>query len=108
MAVLSSFRALTLAKHAHKVWTQQPRRHAGHARTLVIFPSTFQWNKFKDLLHLYFSAGIIPLGLLITYTNLFIGKAELSDVKDGYVPEAWEYERHPITRFFVRHFTSGQ
>lgn len=56
-------------------------------------PTRFQWSKFKDLMHLYLSLGIIPLGLLVAYVNIFIGPATIAEIPDGYEPKYWEYYR---------------
>jgi NADH dehydrogenase (ubiquinone) 1 beta subcomplex subunit 5 len=72
-------------------------------KEMNIVPSKFQWEKFKDLLHLYFMIGAIPSGLLILYTNIFIGPAQLSEAPEGYEPKHWEYHRHPITRWMARY-----
>ncbi|GIY76108.1 NADH dehydrogenase 1 beta subcomplex subunit 5, mitochondrial [Caerostris extrusa] len=79
----------------------------GHGdRTMYITPSRFQYTKFKDDLHLYLSLGIIPLALLITYVNIFIGPATLTEIPEDYEPKHWEYYKsiHPISRFIAKHF----
>lgn len=65
----------------------------GHHRVLPIQPSRFQWNKFKDLFHYYLMVGIIPVGLVVLYSNIFIGPATLSEIPEGYEPKYWEYYR---------------
>lgn len=60
-------------------------------RTFYITPSRFQWTKFKDDLHFYVSLGIIPITLVILYTNIFIGRATLTEIPEGYEPKHWEY-----------------
>lgn len=47
--------------------------------------------------------GLIPVGAIIFYTNVFIGPAQLTPIPDGYEPKHWEYHRHPITRFIARY-----
>lgn len=37
--------------------------------------------------------GLIPVGLIITYSNIFVGPATLSEIPKGYVPKHWEYYR---------------
>lgn len=63
----------------------------GHAETMKIRPSRWSWNRFKDLLHLYFLLGIIPLTVFTTCLNIFVGPAKLVDIPEGYVPEEHEY-----------------
>lgn len=62
-------------------------------RTLHIAPSRFQWNKFKDQVHLYIMLGVIPITALILYVNIFIGPAQLTPIPEGYTPKHWEYHR---------------
>lgn len=61
-----------------------------------IQPSRWQWNKFKDLFHFYVMLGAIPAGLVIFYSNVFIGPATLSEIPEDYVPKHWEYYRVSI------------
>ncbi|XP_011347058.2 NADH dehydrogenase [ubiquinone] 1 beta subcomplex subunit 5, mitochondrial [Ooceraea biroi] len=78
-------------------------------RTMVIQPSRFQWHILKNWLHFYFMLGAIPIGLIITYVNVFIGPATLEEIPEGYIPKEWEYHQHPIKRFFQRYiFPSPQ
>ncbi|KAI4458746.1 nadh-ubiquinone oxidoreductase sgdh subunit [Holotrichia oblita] len=72
-------------------------------RTFPYMPTRFQWLKFKDLMHLYISLGVIPLGLLTLYCNIFIGPATLAEIPEDYEPKHWEYYRHPISRFLARY-----
>lgn len=60
-------------------------------RTFVITPSRFQWHKAKDYFHLYFMLGAIPVGIMITLVNVFIGPATLEEIPKDYVPKEWEY-----------------
>ncbi|XP_049767156.1 NADH dehydrogenase [ubiquinone] 1 beta subcomplex subunit 5, mitochondrial [Schistocerca cancellata] len=77
---------------------------SGHGpRTMPLQPSRFQWNKYKDLLHFYIFLGAIPVGLIIFFTNVFVGPATLAEIPEGYEPKHWEYFRHPITRFLARY-----
>lgn len=62
-------------------------------KLMGIQPSRFQWHKFKDLFHYYIMVGVIPLGALVFYTNVFIGPATLSEIPQDYVPKHWEYYR---------------
>ncbi|XP_038222314.1 NADH dehydrogenase [ubiquinone] 1 beta subcomplex subunit 5, mitochondrial [Zerene cesonia] len=77
---------------------------AGHGpKTMAMQPSRWQWHKFKDMLHYYFMIGLIPVGAIIFYTNVFIGPAQLTPIPNDYNPKHWEYHRHPITRFIARY-----
>lgn len=60
-------------------------------RTFPLGPSRWQWNKFKDHAHFYVMLGVIPCALIITYANVFIGPATLSEIPEGYEPKYWEY-----------------
>ncbi|OWR43262.1 NADH dehydrogenase [ubiquinone] 1 beta subcomplex subunit 5, mitochondrial [Danaus plexippus] len=74
----------------------------GH-KSMVLQPSRWQWHKFKDMFHYYLMVGLIPVGAIVFYTNVFIGPAELTPIPEDYVPKHWEYHRHPITRFIARY-----
>lgn len=75
----------------------------GHDKHMVVEPSRFQWHKFKDLIHFYVMVGLIPMLGIVTYSNIFIGPATLTETPEGYRPKHWEYYRHPITRFISRY-----
>lgn len=60
-------------------------------KTFPLVPSRWQWIKFKDYVNLYIMIGIIPVSLIIAYSNIFIGPATLSEIPEGYVPKHWEY-----------------
>lgn len=60
-------------------------------RTMEITASRWQWHKTKDWMHFYFFVGAIPAGLIIFFTNVFIGPAQLEPIPDGYIPKQWEY-----------------
>ncbi|XP_044262606.1 NADH dehydrogenase [ubiquinone] 1 beta subcomplex subunit 5, mitochondrial [Tribolium madens] len=76
-------------------------------RVFPIQPSRWQWNKFKDLFHYYIMLGVIPLGLVTLYANVFIGPATLSEIPEGYTPKYWEYYKSPITRFLARYIMTS-
>lgn len=63
----------------------------GEKRIFNITPSRFQYTKFKDDLHFYITLGVVPLGLLILYCNIFIGPATLTEIPEGYEPKNYEY-----------------
>uniref|UniRef100_A0A7R9EPS5 NADH dehydrogenase [ubiquinone] 1 beta subcomplex subunit 5, mitochondrial n=1 Tax=Timema bartmani TaxID=61472 RepID=A0A7R9EPS5_9NEOP len=63
----------------------------------------WQWHKFKDYLHYYALVGLIPVGGIVFFSNVFIGPATLTEIPEGYVPKHWEYYRNPIQRFFARY-----
>ncbi|KAL1123601.1 hypothetical protein AAG570_002677 [Ranatra chinensis] len=76
---------------------------------MPILPSRWQYKKFKDLLHFYTLVGLIPVGAIIFYANVFIGPATLEEIPEGYTPKHWEYYKSPITRFMARYiYTSPQ
>ncbi|KAL7640804.1 UNVERIFIED_CONTAM: hypothetical protein RMT77_009079 [Armadillidium vulgare] len=83
--------------------TLQVRKAGGGPRKMEIIPSNFSWHQFKDYVHFYLMVGVIPLTLLVTYCNIFIGPAELREIPEGYVPEKWEYYKHPICRWYARY-----
>lgn len=68
----------------------------GHHKVMEIQATRFQWQKMKDLFHFYFMLGIIPIGLLIFYSNVFIGPAKLREIPEDYTPQHWEYYRVKI------------
>ncbi|KAK3761880.1 hypothetical protein RRG08_060614 [Elysia crispata] len=78
-------------------------RNAGHERKMVIIPTKFEWTQFKNDLHFYFLLGLVPMGLLITYANMFIGPAELSEIPEGYEPKEYEYYQSPIKRWMAKY-----
>ncbi|KAE8752329.1 hypothetical protein FOCC_FOCC001122 [Frankliniella occidentalis] len=88
---------------------QQVRQMSGGDHNkFIIQPTRWQWNKFKDMVHMYVLIGMIPLGLISTYCNVFIGPAQLAPIPEGYTPKEYEYHRHPITRFFASFMESEQ
>lgn len=78
------------------------QRMGAHKHVMEITPSRFEWTRFKNELHFYVMLGAVPLSLLTLFVNLFIGKAELTDIPEGYEPKEWEYSSSPITQFIHR------
>jgi len=68
----------------------QTRNMSGH-HLMNIKETRWQWTKFKDLVHYYVLVGVIPLTLLVTGVNVFIGPAKLAPIPEGYRPAHWEY-----------------
>lgn len=78
----------------------QTRRMGDHGpRPFVLTPSRFQWHKFKDSLHYAVMIGLIPMGALLFYVNVFIGPATLQKIPDGYEPKHWEFHSVSIQRW---------
>ncbi|CAI9740502.1 Hypothetical predicted protein [Octopus vulgaris] len=78
-------------------------RHMGaHKHVIPIQPSRFEWHRFRNDFHFFTLLGVVPLGLLTIYVNLFVGNAELADIPEGYEPEDWEYSKSPISQFLCK------
>jgi len=78
-------------------------RFGGDVSVVANRPSRWNYDLFKDSVHFYFMLGAIPLGLLVTFANIFKGPAALQPIPEGYVPKEHEYFKSPITRFLVKH-----
>lgn len=79
------------------------RGGGGHAAKMDPYPSLYQWRKWKDTLHLYVCIGFFPMFCWASYQNIFVGRAELADIPEGYTPQYYEHFRHPMTRWYARH-----
>jgi len=70
---------------------------------MQVLPSRFEWERWKNDIHFYLTLGFGPMALLILFSNLFVGQAQLSDIPEDYEPMPWEYYKGPIERFFARY-----
>ena len=63
-----------------------------------IIASKWRYLIFKDLVHFYTIIVSAPLLAIVAYANIFVGSSKLAAIPEGYEPEDFEYEPHPITR----------
>ncbi|XP_065218872.1 NADH dehydrogenase [ubiquinone] 1 beta subcomplex subunit 5, mitochondrial [Planococcus citri] len=79
------------------------KRMGGHHH-FEMKPSSFVWDKLKDIWHLYVFGTCTFYGAIVLYCNVFIGPAQLAEIPEGYKPKHWEYYSHPISRFMQKYF----
>ncbi|KAM7357475.1 NADH dehydrogenase (ubiquinone) SGDH subunit [Cochliomyia hominivorax] len=108
-AQFAKYRAISQTPAVKNAVQLQLRQMSGGHHHMIIQPSRFQWNKFKDLLHFYVMLGVLPITAIVMYCNIFIGPAQLHEIPADYEPKHWEYHKHPISRFISRYmFPSPQ
>ncbi|KRX72424.1 NADH dehydrogenase [ubiquinone] 1 beta subcomplex subunit 5, mitochondrial, partial [Trichinella sp. T6] len=106
MTVLSKIVALNkLACLSSLKLTFYDNKRNSHERVFMLRPGKLRWYRFKDIVHFYFFIGSVFFLGIATYVNLMYGSCEFRDTPEGYEPHFWEYEKHPISQFFMRYFT---
>ncbi|XP_075161305.1 NADH dehydrogenase (ubiquinone) SGDH subunit [Haematobia irritans] len=106
-AQLAKYRTVLQTPAVQNAVQMQLRQMGGGHHHMIVQPSRFQWNKFKDLLHFYVMLGVLPITALVMYSNIFIGPAQLQEIPEGYEPKHWEYHKHPISRFIARYILTS-
>jgi len=105
MAVLSTCRNFSpIVRRAFlPTIMRQTTRGGGGGHGMVVTPTTWMWNKFKDMVHFYTLLSLIPAWIFAGYMNLTRGPAVLAEIPEGYRPEYYEYQKHPVTRILARY-----
>lgn len=77
------------------------KRWSGH-NNMKIVPSSWTINHYKNLFHLYFMLGAIPLAIFTTIINIR-ANPELIEIPEGYEPLPWEYHKRPTQRWMAKY-----
>ncbi|CAN0165328.1 unnamed protein product [Lampetra planeri] len=77
------------------------RYSSSNKRLFYIEPTKYLDNRFLNLTIFYSALTGVPVAIIITYINVFLG--ELPEIPEGYIPENYEYHKHPITRWIAKH-----
>lgn len=77
------------------------KRWSGH-NNMNIHPSNFGLNHVKNMLHLYFMLGIIPIAVITTICNIR-ANPELAEIPEGYEPLPHEYHKQPLARWMAKY-----
>ncbi|OUC46519.1 hypothetical protein D917_00157 [Trichinella nativa] len=98
-------RLIFLIGYAKVYFSVLDNKRNSHERVFMLRPGKLRWYRFKDIVHFYFFIGSVFFLGIATYVNLMYGSCEFRDTPEGYEPHFWEYEKHPISQFFMRYFT---
>jgi hypothetical protein len=64
-----------------------------HGRQMNIAAGQFYTKKYIDMALFQVTIVAIPFLLVIGYANFFIGRAELTEIPEGYEPKPHEYHK---------------
>merc|ERR1712012_1469632 len=70
----------------------------GDGSKINIVPSRWNWEIWKNNIHMHILAWFGPMGAFITHVNVTQGPAKLEPIPEGYLPKEHEYYPHPIRR----------